>query len=63
MNANGQKAPELVGEIIEPKTQEDIDSKNDANLDLVSEDITRLDQKAKKKKKKKKPVFNQPRSN
>jgi cell fate regulator YaaT (PSP1 superfamily) len=63
MNANGQKAPELVGEIIEPKTQEDIDSKNDANLDLVSEDITRLDQKAKKKKKKKKPAFNQPRNN
>lgn len=62
LNAKGQKAPELVGETIEPKTQEDIDLKKDANLDLVSEDITRLDNKPKKKKKKKKPAFNQPKN-
>lgn len=53
MNEKGQKAPELVGEILDmkPKGDEDLDIPIAAS-DLASDDITRLDNKNKKKKKK-----------
>jgi len=53
MNEQGQKAPELVGEVldIKPKGDEDLDIPIAAS-DLASDDITRLDNKNRKKKKK-----------
>lgn len=62
MNANGRKAPELVGEIIDtkPKHEDDLDIPI-ASTDLASDDITRLDNKNRKKKKKKKPSGSGPR--
>jgi len=59
MNAKGQKAPELIGEVIETKSSaSDNYDLPIASTDLASEDINRMDHKkaaAKKKKKKKKP--------
>lgn len=61
MNANGQRAPELVGEVLETRNA-DGDSMDVpiASTDLASDDITRLDKRggssSRKKKKKKKPA-------
>jgi cell fate regulator YaaT (PSP1 superfamily) len=65
LNATGQKAPELVGEVIETKFTKTSPEIEEKQLDLVSEDITRLDNKpkAKKKKKKKKPASFSPPTN
>jgi cell fate regulator YaaT (PSP1 superfamily) len=62
LNANGQKAPELHGEVVETKVTRNSPEVEEKQSDLVSEDITRLDNKpkAKKKKKKKKPANNPP---
>jgi cell fate regulator YaaT (PSP1 superfamily) len=60
LNAKGQKAPELIGEIIETKSASDENYDLPiASSDLASEDINRMDHKksaSKKKKKKKKPA-------
>ncbi|MDP2176756.1 MAG: regulatory iron-sulfur-containing complex subunit RicT [Bacteroidota bacterium] len=62
LNANGQKAPELVGETIDIKPTKNQIEAEEKQMDLVSEDITRLDNKpkVKKKKKKKKPTNQAP---
>jgi hypothetical protein len=53
MNAKGQKAPELVGEQVEPKVDADGFTAPYIAADLASDDITRLDKKANNNGKKK----------
>ena len=53
MNAKGQKAPELVGEQVEPKIDADGFTAPYIAADLASDDITRLDKKANNNGKKK----------
>lgn len=58
MNANGKKSPELIGEVMEIKSDSGELDIPIAATDLANEDITRLDNKnpkGKNKKKKKKP--------
>lgn len=58
MNTKGEKAPELIGEVITPKSESDGIDVSSVAPDLASDDITRLDTKSnakKKNKKKKKP--------
>lgn len=45
MNARGEKAPELVGEVVEAKTDSDGQNAPYIATDLASDDITRLDKK------------------
>ncbi|MCC6819029.1 MAG: Signal peptidase-like protein [Bacteroidia bacterium] len=53
LNAKGQKAPELIGEVMDMKQNDDDLDIPIAASDLASDDITRLDNKNFKKKKKK----------
>lgn len=50
MNARGEKAPELIGEYIEPKAEPEGQNASYMATDLASDDITRLDRKAPQKK-------------
>lgn len=45
MNARGEKAPELIGEVLEAKTDSDGQNAPYIATDLASDDITRLDKK------------------
>ena len=45
MNARGEKAPELIGEVVEAKTDSDGQNAPYIATDLASDDITRLDKK------------------
>ena len=49
LNAKGQKAPELIGEVVEVKSSKDDNEFADRTVELVSDEITRMDNKARPK--------------